>query len=92
MIGATEAEVQERLARLRAHYERLVPAEAVERNLGNFTDSLLFGPAEQLVERLRDMADLGLGYTITNFPESAYDTSGVELFEREVVAALASSA
>ena len=28
-------------------------------------------------------------YAIHNFPESAYDRSGVELFEREVIPALA---
>ncbi|MFD6218531.1 LLM class F420-dependent oxidoreductase, partial [Nocardia salmonicida] len=33
--------------------------------------------------------DLGLAYTIVNFPEAAYDTSGIELFEREVIPALA---
>ena len=76
---------------LRAHYEPLVPPELLARNMGNFTDSLLYGTAEQLVERLQGMAALGLGYTITNFPESAYDTSGIELFEREVVPALAST-
>jgi F420-dependent oxidoreductase-like protein len=89
VIGATEAEVEERMGWLRAHYEPLVPPELVERNIGNFTDSLLFGTAEQLVERLQGMAGLGLGYTITNFPESAYDTSGIELFEQQVIPALA---
>jgi F420-dependent oxidoreductase-like protein len=88
VIGATEAEVQERMGWLQAHYEPLVPPELVERNMGNFTDSLLFGTAEQLVERLQGMAELGLGYTITNFPESAYDTSGIELFEQQVIPAL----
>jgi hypothetical protein len=28
-------------------------------------------------------------YAITNFAEAAYDTSGIELFEREVIPALA---
>jgi hypothetical protein len=40
------------------------------------------------VERLRAFGDLGLGYSIHNFFESAYDRSGVELFEREVIPAL----
>jgi F420-dependent oxidoreductase-like protein len=89
VIGATEADVEERMRWLRAHYEPLVSPELVERNMGNFTDSLLFGTVEQLVERLQGMARLGLGYTITNFPESAYDTSGIELFEQQVIPALA---
>lgn len=34
------------------------------------------------------MKELGLGYSIHYFPETAYDTSGLELFEREVIPAL----
>ena len=30
----------------------------------------------------------GLGYAIHYFPEAAYDRSGIELFEREVIPAL----
>jgi F420-dependent oxidoreductase-like protein len=88
VIGATEKDVQDRVGWLRAHYEPLVPPAQVQSNMGNFTDSLLFGTPEQLVERLTRMAGLGLGYTITNFPEAAYDPSGMELFEREVIPAL----
>jgi F420-dependent oxidoreductase-like protein len=43
---------------------------------------------ERIIERLRAVGDLGLGYAIHNFFESAYDRSGVELFEREVIPAL----
>jgi len=34
------------------------------------------------------MKKLGLGYAIHYFPEAAYDRSGIELFEREVMPAL----
>ena len=34
-------------------------------------------------------AQHGLGYAIHYFPEAAYDRSGVELFERGVIEALA---
>ena len=40
------------------------------------------------MERLSARADAGLGYAIHYFPEHAYDRSGVDLFEREVVAQL----
>lgn len=30
-----------------------------------------------------------MAYAITYFPEAAYDRSGIELFEREVISALA---
>lgn len=44
-----------------------------------------FGTPEQIVERLRERATHGLGYAIHYFPEAAYDTSGISLFEREVI-------
>ena len=35
------------------------------------------------------MRDLGCEYAILYFPEAAYDRTGIELFEREVIPALA---
>ena len=46
------------------------------------------GTPEQIVERLSRMRDLGCEYAILYFPEAAYDRSGIELFEREVIPAL----
>jgi len=46
------------------------------------------GTPEQIVERLTKMRDLGCEYAILYFPEAAYDRSGIELFEREVIPAL----
>lgn len=46
------------------------------------------GHPEQVVERLTAMKKRGLGYSIHYFPEAAYDRSGIELFEREVIPAL----
>ena len=36
----------------------------------------------------QELRGLGMTYAITYFAEAAYDTSGIELFEREVVPAL----
>jgi len=44
---------------------------------------------EQIVENLTKLRAAGLSYVILNFPEAAYDRSGIELFEREVIPALA---
>jgi hypothetical protein len=52
-------------------------------------EGYLVGTPEQLVEKLRVMDGLGLGYVIAYFSEAAYDSSGVELFEKEVIPALA---
>jgi hypothetical protein len=34
------------------------------------------------------LRDLGCEYVICYFPEAAYDRSGIELFERQVIPAL----
>jgi hypothetical protein len=46
------------------------------------------GTPEQVVEKLKRMRELGCEYAILYFPEAAYDRSGIELFEREVIPAL----
>ncbi len=89
LIGATEAEVAERLDALEA---RMAPhlGDRIGEYMHNFRSprALGVGTPEQIVERLREMSDRGLGYAIHYFPEAAYDRSGIELFEREVIPAL----
>lgn len=88
IVAPTESEARDRLdavlARLRPHLgdERTAALE------NDYLASDGFGTPEQIVERLRARADLGLGYAIHYFPEHAYDRSGVDLFEREVIPAL----
>ncbi|MFE3541573.1 LLM class F420-dependent oxidoreductase [Nocardia sp. NPDC059177] len=89
VVGSTEAEVEDRLA---AIVDRFTPAlgaaEARTRVTEKFAGSAAVGTPEQITERLSAVKDLGLAYAIVNFPEAAYDTSGIELFEREVIPAL----
>ncbi|WP_431953113.1 LLM class F420-dependent oxidoreductase [Nocardia lijiangensis] len=88
-IGATESEVEDRLAALRDRLAPFVGAEQAATQIDNlFRGTAAVGTPEQIVENLSKVRDLGLGYTILNFPEAAYDTSGIELFEREVIPAL----
>ena len=88
IVGATEAEARDRLAvvieRLRPHVgdERAAHIEQ------DYLASPAFGTPEQVAERLAERAAHGLGYSIHYFPEAAYDLSGIELFEREVIPAL----
>ncbi|MFF2086063.1 LLM class F420-dependent oxidoreductase [Nocardia sp. NPDC058176] len=88
IVGTTESEVQERLS---AIVDRLTPFlgadEAKIRVHDQFANSAAVGTPEQIIERLTTVKDLGLAYAILNFPEAAYDTSGIELFEREVIPA-----
>jgi len=87
-IGNTEAEVQQRLDTL---VERLTPyvgPEKAEASLGAFRDMPGVGTPEQIIDKLGELKDQGLSYGICYFPEAAYDLSGIELFEREVLPAL----
>jgi len=88
VIGATEAEVAERLDAIEA---RVAPylGEATAGYMRDYRNgTALVGTPEQILERLTAMRELGLEYAIHYFPEHAYDRSGIELFEREVICEL----
>ena len=88
LVAETEAEARDRLAHAKA---RVLPhlgqerADAFERE---YLTSDGFGTPEQVAECLAERARHGLGYSIHYFADLAYDTSGQELFEREVIPAL----
>ncbi|EID10754.1 LLM class F420-dependent oxidoreductase [Mycolicibacterium phlei] len=89
VIGESEADVRDRVARLRARQTTKVDAEAVDAMLNSVTaPESASGTPEQVVEKLKTMRDLGCEYAILYFPEAAYDRSGIELFAREVIPAL----
>lgn len=88
VIGATAAEVDDRIAWAEGHYSLTLPEVAAE-EAEKLRQGPMVGTPEQIVEKLRELKDLGLGYSICYFPEAAYDRSGIELFEREVIPALA---
>ncbi|MFI6221101.1 LLM class F420-dependent oxidoreductase [Nocardia salmonicida] len=90
IVGTTETEVQERLSTIVDRFTPFLGADVAKARVHEqFATSAAVGTPEQIVERLTKVKDLGLAYTIVNFPEAAYDTSGIELFEREVIPALA---
>lgn len=89
VIGDTDADVQNRLATIRARVEPFLGEAQARQYMRDYEDSAVVGTPEQIVEHLTAMKALGLGYAIHYFPEAAYDLSGVELFEREVIPALA---
>ena len=59
----------------------------VESTVKSFADGPLVGTPEQVIDTLHDLQDRGMTYAITYFVEQAYDTSGVELFEQQVMPA-----
>lgn len=85
IVAATEAEADERLAAVVARLRPHVGDEQADAIEADYRSSDAFGTPEQIVERLRERAAHGLGYAIHYFPEAAYDTSGITLFEREVI-------
>lgn len=88
-IGRTAAEVEDRIAAQIARLAPFLGAEQAEAQVDQmFRGTAAVGTPEQIVENLTRVRHLGLGYAILNFPEAAYDTSGIELFEREVIPAL----
>ena len=91
VIGATEAEVADRLDAIEARVAPYLGVEGATAFMAEYRDGDAqgVGTPEQIVERLTAMQKRGLAYAIHYFPEAAYDRSGIEMFEREVMPALA---
>ena len=90
VIGRDEAEVEERLAFVKDLYVRGGIAEdRAEAAVRNLRTQPAVGTPEQILEMFRDVEKRGMTYAITYFAEAAHDTSGIELFEDEVMPELA---
>ena len=89
VIGTSESDVSDRIARLRAQQVAKADGAAVDVMLGTVSaPESATGTTEQAIEKLKRMQELGCEYAIMYFPEAAYDRTGIELFEREVIPAL----
>ena len=89
IVGSSAAEVTERVERIRARQAGKANPQAVDAMLASATSpDSASGTPDQVIERLSRLRDLGCDYAIMYFPEAAYDRSGIELFEREVIPAL----
>ncbi len=90
VIGESEGDVAKRIDRIRARQVTKVSEKAVDSMLDTLkSPDAATGTPEQVVEKLQRMRDLGCEYAILNFPEAAYDRSGIEMFEQKVIPALA---
>ena len=89
VVGESEADVKQRVQRVRTRQVAKANEAAVDVMLATLTapDSAS-GTADQVVEKLQRMRDLGCEYAICYFPEAAYDRSGIEMFEQQVIPAL----
>jgi alkanesulfonate monooxygenase SsuD/methylene tetrahydromethanopterin reductase-like flavin-dependent oxidoreductase (luciferase family) len=85
-IGSSEKEVEERFASLRARLLSVgSPEKRVDELFATYRQQATVGTPEQVVEKLKGLQALGLTYAILNFPEAAYDTTGMAMFERDVM-------
>ena len=71
-----------------ANYNVAIGEQRAEGQLGGYRGLPACGTPEQIVENLRKLEAAGMTYGIFYFAEAAYDRSGIELFEREVIPAL----
>lgn len=89
VIGESDADVRARVERIRERQSQVADPAAVDAMLSTITaPESASGTTDQVIEKLTRLRDLGCEYAILYFPEAAYDRSGVELFEREVIPAL----
>ncbi|NHN54618.1 LLM class F420-dependent oxidoreductase [Calidifontibacter sp. DB0510] len=89
VIGANDQEIDDRFAAMVDRFRRGGLAQDKLDAVAKQRSAIGVGTPEQIVEQLRPLKDAGMGYLIAYFAEAAYDTSGIELFEREVAPALA---
>jgi len=89
VVGTSESEVNDRLQRIRERMIGYVTESAADAMIaGTSGPESAVGTPEQVITRLERLRELGCRYVICYFPEAAYDRSGIELFEREVIPAL----
>jgi F420-dependent oxidoreductase-like protein len=88
VIGETERDVEDKLEWIRTHYSKVVPDRA-DQVVEQFRSGPAVGTPDKVAEALSGLRDAGMSYAICFFADAAYDRSSIELFEREVVPALA---
>lgn len=87
VCAQTEAEVADKRAWFIDHYTPFIGRERAEKTVTSYFNGGLVGTPDQLVEKLREWEQAGMTYAISYFVGAAYDSSGLELFAREVIPA-----
>ncbi|ANJ28154.1 TIGR03560 family F420-dependent LLM class oxidoreductase [Agromyces aureus] len=90
VVGTDAADVERRLAEIEARVAPYLGPAGTERYLAAFhAADALVGTPREIVAKLEERRERGLGYAIHYFPGIAYDRSGLDLFASEVIPALA---
>jgi alkanesulfonate monooxygenase SsuD/methylene tetrahydromethanopterin reductase-like flavin-dependent oxidoreductase (luciferase family) len=92
IIAETSAEVHRKVDALEARLAESIgdakAAEVVAQYRGVPSKEGIAGTPDEVIDVLRERQALGQEYSIHYFADSAYDRSGVELFEKTVIPAL----
>jgi len=88
VIGRDQTEVDARIAGIAGRWAPVLGEDDARARAESLREGPLVGTPEQIVEALRALEAIGMTYAITYFAEAAYDTSGIDLFTKEVVPAL----
>lgn len=87
VCAPTETEAMQRLDELEDRLAGMVRDSATLERFFKGTRSRS-GPPEKIIEEIRPYAEEGMDYLIVQFPDAAYDSSGIELFGKEVIGSL----
>ncbi|WP_406831874.1 LLM class F420-dependent oxidoreductase [Pedococcus sp. KACC 23699] len=86
VIGRTERELEDRFGWIREQFRKAgVPEAKADEQVQGLRSGPAVGTPEQIVETFRALEKQGMTYAITYFPEAAYDTTALSLFEQEVM-------
>ena len=89
VIGTDAADVARRLDVIEARVAPYLGPEKTAQYIADFhSPNAAVGTPAQVIAKLAERRELGLGYVISYFPEAAYDRSGLELWASEVIPAL----
>jgi F420-dependent oxidoreductase-like protein len=89
LIDEDASVVADKLDEYEARLAGLVGAEKAERSRSGMEKHGLVGTPEQVIEQLGPWQEAGMGYIIGYFPDAAYDRTGLDLFSKAVIPALA---
>ncbi len=92
VIGRTERELEDRFGWIREQFLKAgVPEAKADEQVQGLRSGPAVGTPEQIVETFKALEKQGMTYAITYFPEAAYDTTALSLFEQEVMPQLVDS-
>ncbi|WP_166356432.1 TIGR03560 family F420-dependent LLM class oxidoreductase [Phytoactinopolyspora limicola] len=85
IVGETEAEVDDKLARFADRLSRFLPKDKLDSTVAQLRDLPSTGTPEQIVEYIRAHYDAGMRYAICYLIDAAYDPDGLRLLEHNVL-------